>query len=106
MTQKEFIDLCILCGCDYTHSIGGMGPVTSYKLLKEHGTIEDVIEKVKEVNEDPDKKKKYTIPDKFLYKESRELFINPDVISDKEELEKLIVFDKPAEDELREWLIE
>ena len=21
MTQKEFVDLCILCGCDYTHSI-------------------------------------------------------------------------------------
>ena len=106
MTQKEFIDLCILCGCDYTHSIGGMGPVTSYKLLKEHGTIEEVIDKIKESNEDPNKKKKYTIPEKFQYKESRELFINPDVISDKETLEKEIVFDKLAEDELKQWLLE
>ena len=21
MNQKEFIDLCILCGCDYTHTV-------------------------------------------------------------------------------------
>ena len=25
MTQAEFVDLCILCGCDYTQSIGGLG---------------------------------------------------------------------------------
>lgn len=67
MTQEEFIDLCILCGCDYTHTIGGMGPVTAYKLMKEHGNIEAVLEKVKESNEDPTKKKKYTVPENFLY---------------------------------------
>ena len=111
MDQKEFIDLCILCGCDYTHSIGGMGPITSYKMLKEHGTIEEVLEFVNEKNQesladDPNKKCKYTVPKDFLYKESRNLFINPDVISDKEELEKMIVFDKPAEDEMKTWLIE
>jgi flap endonuclease-1 len=45
------------------------------------------------------------IPDKFLYAESRELFLNPDVIRDKAKLEKLIVFDKPNEEELKQWLI-
>ena len=40
MNMTEFIDLCILCGCDYTHSIGGMGPVTAFKLIQEHKTIE------------------------------------------------------------------
>merc|ERR1711964_228692 len=87
MTQDEFVDLCILCGCDYTNSIGGLGPVTSYKLLKAHGTIEGVIEKVMEVNEDREKKK-YQIPKEFLYKESRALFKNPEVISDKELLKQ------------------
>tara|TARA_B110000285_G_C15045217_1_gene573935 strand:- start:103 stop:903 length:801 start_codon:yes stop_codon:yes gene_type:complete len=105
MTQEEFIDLCILCGCDYTHTIGGMGPVTAYKLMKEHGSIEAILEKVKESNEDPSKKKKYTIPESFLYEESRELFKNPDVISDKAALEGMIKFEKPAEEELKEWLI-
>jgi hypothetical protein len=38
-----------------------MGPITSYKMLKEHGTIEDVLEFVNEKNqesllEDPNKK--------------------------------------------------
>ena len=46
MNQTEFIDLCILCGCDYTQSIGGMGPTTSYKFMKEHGDIETVLAKV------------------------------------------------------------
>ena len=105
MTQEEFIDLCILCGCDYSHTIGGMGPVTAYKLMKEHGNIEAVLEKVKESNEDPTKKKKYTVPENFLYQESRELFKNPDVINDKEALQGMIKFEKPAEEELKDWLI-
>jgi flap endonuclease-1 len=58
MTQAEFIDLCIMCGCDYTHTISGMGPVTAYKMIKEHGDIEGVLEKVKELNEDRDPAKK------------------------------------------------
>lgn len=82
MSHKEFVDLCILCGCDYTHSIGGMGPVTAFKLMKECGSIEKVIERVQESNEDPSKKKKFVIPDKFLYAESRELFLNADVCRD------------------------
>ena len=105
MNQKEFIDLCILCGCDYTNTIGGMGPVTAYKLMKENGDIEGVLEKVKEMNEDESRKKKYQIPDNFLFNESRELFKNPEVITEKEELEKLIVFDKPQEEELKNWLM-
>ena len=99
------MDLCVLCGCDYTNPIGGMGPVTAYKMLKEAETIEGVIKKVIASNDDPKRKKKYVIPDKFLYEESRQLFISPDVISDKEEIEKMIIFDKPAESELKDWLI-
>ena len=26
LTRDQFIDLCILCGCDYTEKIGGIGP--------------------------------------------------------------------------------
>lgn len=46
MTMDEFIDLCIMCGCDYTHSIGGIGPVKAFTLMKDHGTIEGCLEKV------------------------------------------------------------
>lgn len=46
MTQEEFVDLCILCGCDYTNTIQGMGPKTAFNLIQECGSIEKVIEKI------------------------------------------------------------
>jgi hypothetical protein len=58
--------------------------------LKEHGDIESVLKKVQESNEDPAKKKKYIVPESFLYEESRDLFVNPDVIRDREVLQNLI----------------
>jgi len=46
-------------------------------------TIENVIIEIEKLNEEIDrsakKKRRYEIPKKFLYKESRELFVNPDV---------------------------
>ncbi len=46
MTHDEFIDLCILCGCDYTANINGVGPVKAFKFMKEEGTIENVIARI------------------------------------------------------------
>ena len=106
MNQEEFIDLCILCGCDYTHTIGGMGPVTAYKLVKECGDIEKVLNKVAEMNLDETRKKKYVVPENFNYEQARKLFIEPDVVRDKQEIEKMIKFEKPYEEELKQWLIE
>jgi len=81
-----------------------MGPKTAYNLIKECGSIEKVIEKINTMNEDETKKKKYIIPESFLYEQSRSLFLKPDVIRDTEELKKLIVFEKPYEEEMRTWL--
>ena len=47
MTYEEFIDLCILCGCDYADSIDGVGPVTAFKLMKNHKNLENVLEHLK-----------------------------------------------------------
>ena len=47
MTHAEFVDMCILCGCDYTETIDGVGPVTAYKLIKEHKNIENVLKFIK-----------------------------------------------------------
>jgi flap endonuclease-1 len=105
MTMDEFIDLCIMCGCDYTKSIGGIGSIKAFKFIKECGTIEGVLKKIEDDADDPKKKQKYVIPAEFKYKESRELFKNPDVITEKVELEKLIKFTKPDEDALKAFLI-
>lgn len=42
MSQEEFIDMCILCGCDYCESPRGIGPKTAFSLIKEHRTIDRV----------------------------------------------------------------
>ena len=33
LTQKELVDLCIICGCDFTPCIPGLGPATAYKAI-------------------------------------------------------------------------
>ena len=38
-----FIELCILLKCDYCPVIKGIGPEKAYKLLKEHGSIKNII---------------------------------------------------------------
>lgn len=105
MNMDEFIDLCIMCGCDYTHSIGGIGPIKAFKLMKDEKNIEGILKVVKEANEDPDKKQKFIIPENFLFEESRTLFKQPDVIRDKAAIEELLKWNKPQEDELKDFLI-
>ena len=105
MTMDEFIDLCILCGCDYTHSIGGVGPVKAFNLVKEHGKIEGVLETLKRHNDDPNKKQKYVIPEQFLFEESRDLFKGPDVITEKAEIEALLKWETPDQEALRSYLV-
>jgi len=47
LSYEQFIDFCILCGCDYTGKINGIGPVKALKLIKEKQNIEGVIESVR-----------------------------------------------------------
>jgi len=74
MERKQFIDLCILLGCDYVDPIPKIGPNTALKLIRDHGDLESVVESIEK-----DPKKKYTIPDDWPYQDARELFLNPDV---------------------------
>lgn len=46
LTRAEFVDLCILCGCDYTESIRGIGAKTALKLIREHHTIEEILKHI------------------------------------------------------------
>ena len=45
LTNAQFVDFCILCGCDYSGTIRGVGPKTALKLVKEHGSIETILAK-------------------------------------------------------------
>eukprot|EP00730_Choanoeca_flexa_P003692 TRINITY_DN11476_c1_g2_i4.p1 TRINITY_DN11476_c1_g2~~TRINITY_DN11476_c1_g2_i4.p1 ORF type:complete len:380 (+),score=113.70 TRINITY_DN11476_c1_g2_i4:44-1183(+) len=71
MNMDEFIDMCILLGCDYCDSIKGIGRKKAYDLVKEHGNIESILKHLD--------KKKYTVPEDWRFAEARELFKQPEV---------------------------
>ena len=75
LSHDQFVDLCILCGCDYTDSIRGVGPKTALKLIREHGSLEKIIP-VCEAHA------KWQVPDslKENYAEARRLFKQADVV--------------------------
>lgn len=79
MTKPQFIDMCILLGCDYCETIKGVGPVTAYKLIKEHGSLEKIIE---HINSNPTSK--YKVPENWPYDEARQLFMDPEVTKGEE----------------------
>ncbi|KAJ3030829.1 Elongation of fatty acids protein 2, partial [Rhizophlyctis rosea] len=39
----QFIDFCILSGCDFSSTLRNIGPVTAMKLLKSHKSIEGIL---------------------------------------------------------------
>jgi len=44
MNMDNFVDYCILSGCDYTESIPLIGPITAYNLINKHGCIENILD--------------------------------------------------------------
>lgn len=71
MDMDQFIDMCILLGCDYCDPIRGIGPKKAHDLVLEHKNIETILDNLKG--------SKYEIPENWPYKDARELFRNPDV---------------------------
>jgi len=74
MDLNQFIDLCILLGCDYVDPIKGIGPKVALNLIREHKTLEKVVAHLQ-------KSEKYTLPDDWPYQDARALFLEPDVRS-------------------------
>ncbi|KMU84562.1 LOW QUALITY PROTEIN: DNA-repair protein rad2 [Coccidioides immitis H538.4] len=73
MDRKQFVDLCILLGCDYVDPIPKVGPNTALKMIRDHGSLE--------------KSKPWkTTPRRNIqfrrigpYEQARDLFFEPDV---------------------------
>ncbi|ODN96393.1 flap endonuclease 1 [Cryptococcus wingfieldii CBS 7118] len=47
MTMDQFIELCVLLGCDYLEPCKGIGPKTALKLMREHGSLGKVVEHIR-----------------------------------------------------------
>lgn len=69
--QDEFIDLCILMGCDYCDSIRGIGGKKGLDLIKKYKCIEKIVENL------PDK---HHVPSDWPIDRARQLFKEPDVM--------------------------
>merc|ERR1711909_152346 len=69
--QDQFVDLCILLGCDYVDKIKGIGPKKAIELVRKHGDIETILNNLDT--------KKYPPPENWLFTEARRLFKSPEV---------------------------
>merc|ERR1712217_64282 len=64
ITMDQFIDFCILSGCDYCDTLKGIGPATAIKLLMQHCSLEKVIQELGEEK----------VPKNFRYQAARDFF--------------------------------
>ncbi|KAK7677732.1 Flap endonuclease 1-A [Cerrena zonata] len=88
MNMSQFIELCILLGCDYLEPIKGVGPKSALKMIREFGSLEKVIESLREkaaakeeAAGDDGKKKKggIQIPEEWPWEQAKKVFETPDV---------------------------
>jgi flap endonuclease-1 len=95
MTMDQFIDLCVLMGCDYCGTIKGVGPKKAYELIAEHGSIEKALTKID--------REKFTVPDNFEQDivPVHEFFVHPEV-QDVEAIE--LKWNDPDEEGLLKFL--
>ncbi len=50
VTHSEFVDLCILLGCDYTDTVTGIGPAGAVAYIQKYRTIEKMSEQLTDFN--------------------------------------------------------
>lgn len=67
LTHDQFIDFCILCGCDYCPTILRVGPQKAYQYIQKHGSIEKIIESCPNLSISDNFKNKYE-PSRKIFK--------------------------------------
>lgn len=93
LNADEFIDLCILMGCDYCETIRGIGPKRAVEMINTYRNIETILD-----NLDTEK---YKVPENWNFQVARKLFIAPE-ITDPNEIE--LKWSEPDEEGLVKFL--
>jgi len=75
VTMEEFVDLCILCGCDFAGTIKGVGPKTALNGIRKHHTIELFLKSLNATKHPP--------PDPFPLDDVRQILMQPEVADPK-----------------------
>jgi flap endonuclease-1 len=95
ITYEQFIELCILFGCDYCPNLLDIKYDIIYEIYSKHKNVEDTLDEIKNRN--------YTVPDNIEYKSAKEYFMNATHNKiNKEELQ----IKKPDTDKLIELLVD
>ena len=88
MDEAQFIDLCILMGCDYCGTIKGCGPKTAQEWITKHKSINGVLKAIDTGKHPP--------PDPFNHEEIHAFFKEPEITPVSELQEKgLLVWKAP-----------
>ena len=66
MSRSELVDVCILSGCDFCDKIQGVACNRAFQLVKQHGTIENIVANLDVT--------RFTVPDPFDYAVARVQF--------------------------------
>ncbi|NXS12230.1 FEN1 endonuclease, partial [Neodrepanis coruscans] len=93
LSREQFVDLCILLGCDYCGSIRGIGPKRAVELIREHRSLERILQHLDTG--------KFPLPENWLHREAQKLFLEPEVV-DPEAVE--LRWGEPDEERLVEFL--
>ncbi|KAK4056476.1 Elongation of fatty acids protein 2 [Microbotryomycetes sp. JL221] len=76
LSMDKFIEMCMLCGCDYLEPIKGIGAKTALKLVKEHDSFEDILDHLRKGKNPP--------PEDWPWEDAKKLFLKPDVTPSKD----------------------
>jgi len=77
LTHEQFIDLCIIIGCDYTQRVFGLKPLLGYQLIHKYHTIESIIANLELINKELDNEipgRFIKLPTTFNYEHARYMF--------------------------------
>jgi len=102
LNHDQFIDLCILCGSDYTSSIKGIGPMNALKYIKKYGNLETALGEIQNTISKA-KTPRFVIPKNYNFVGARKTFKNPDLLSEKE---INIAFKNPNFEDLEDFLLD
>lgn len=75
ISYDQFIDLCILLGCDYCNTISGFSKSDALSVIKENDCLDEIINNINNGS------LKYKIPYNFPYSQVQDYFKNPNVIN-------------------------
>ena len=90
LSPRAFIDMCILCGCDFCTTLSRIGPAKAYTYMQKHHSIENL------------KSIGICIPDDFKYQDARDIFFK----GHDQNIEKSLELGRINIDDLKTYLIE